>query len=104
MNITRDLIATVTGPGWSYGLARVLIDDSTNMAAVFVPPGSAPVQTFSVTQATVQGGTGTVTLADGSIGKVVFRRRGAGCSFALAKCQVSTLILSQRWQSAQVSS
>jgi hypothetical protein len=27
MNVTHDLIAAVTGPGWKFGLSRILIND-----------------------------------------------------------------------------
>lgn len=91
--ITRDIIATVTGPGWNYGIARILIDDQGN-AAVFVPPAvNGPVQTFAVAQTLPSRGTGLTE--DG--GQVTWRRRGSGCSFKLAKCHMTTSQLSPHW-------
>lgn len=98
MQIKRDLVATIQGPGWSYGMCRVLIT-TTGEAAVFIPPGEAPAQTFTVTADTLQGGTGTT--ADG--GTVKFRRRGASCSYRLAKCNTPTATLAGRWDSWLVS-
>jgi hypothetical protein len=61
---------------------------------VFVPPGQAPTQTFTVTLLTAGGGEGVTE--DGSV--VKFRRRGASCSYALAKCNTQTDTLMSRWQ------
>lgn len=94
MNIRRDMVATIQGPGWSYGMCRVLIAED-GQAAVFVPPGDKPVQTFTVVTESPAGGTGTTE--DGNA--VKFRRRGASCSYRLAKCNTPTSTLSARWNS-----
>lgn len=92
-NVTRDIIAAVQGPGFAYSVARILMDDQGN-AAVFVPPaGSGPVATF--TEQVTQPARGTGVTEDG--GQVTWRRKGAGCSFKLAKCQVSTMQLAEYW-------
>lgn len=92
-SITRDFVARVNGPGWDYGLARILIDDQRN-AAVFVPPATnGPVQLFVADTFNPASGTGVT--ADG--GRVSYQRRGAACSFALARCNVTTTTLTTRW-------
>lgn len=91
--ITRDVIAQVSGPGWNYGLARILIDDS-GTAAVFVPPATnGPVYTFTTNL--TQPGRGTGITEDG--GQVSWRRRGSGCGFKLANCQISREELAEYW-------
>lgn len=90
--IARDVIVTVQGPGWSYGIARLLIDDEGN-AAVFVPPATGPVQVFQTQVTSAARGTGLT----GDGGEVKWRRRGAGCSFQLAKCRIDTAGLVSRW-------
>lgn len=95
--IVRDIIANVIGPGWSFGLARVLIDSDGN-AAVFVPPGNEPVQTFKVVVGTDAQGTGT----DANGKQVTYRRRSSSCSFALAKCNTKTSVLTKRWDAVTV--
>ena len=42
MNVTHDLIAAVTGPGWKFGLSRILINDEDE-GVVFVA-GSEELQ------------------------------------------------------------
>lgn len=97
--VQRDIIANVTGPGWNYGLARVLIDTEGN-AAVFVPPGQVPVQTFTV-NAGSNDSMGSGQTADG--GQVSYRRKGASCSFSLAKCNAKTHTLAARWDAVSES-
>lgn len=92
--ITRDIIVTANGPGWSYGLARLLVA-ADGTASLWLPPGDAPVQTFRADMGTLNGVSGRGTTSDG--GQVTFRRRGSGCSWALAKCRVATATLQQRW-------
>jgi hypothetical protein len=89
----RDLVATVSGPGFGYGLARVLIDTEQN-GVVFVPPGQVPVQAFKVKSLNAAGGEGI--LEDGGI--IKFRRRGASCSYSLAQCNTKTATLMLRWE------
>lgn len=94
MKIVRDLVATISGPGLNYQICRLLIDEDLN-AAAFVPDSEAPVLTFK-TAATGVAGTGT--LPDGSV--LTYKQRGASCSYKLAKCNVKTLTLADRWASS----
>lgn len=91
--IARDVICSVQGPGWSYGIARILID-SEGHGAVFVPPlGSGPVKEFTVTDANQHHGNGLT--AEG--GTVTWRRKPAGCGFKLARCHATTEELATHW-------
>lgn len=92
--IVRDVIAQVQGQGWAFGLARILIDSEGN-AAVFVPPGNEPVQTFRFTAGSDMAGTGE----DSDGNRVTYKRRTTSCGFALAKCHFKTQILTDRWDS-----
>lgn len=93
MKNQRDMVATVSGPGFNYGLARVLTDTEGN-GVVFVPPAQVPVQAFKVQSINAAAGTGV--LEDG--GLIKFRRRGASCSYALAQCNTKTETLMLRWE------
>lgn len=90
--VVRDIIVQVQGSGWAFGLARILIDNESN-AAVFVPPAAEPVATFRFTTGNDVAGSGED--ADG--GRVTYRRKATSCGFALAKCNVKTNTLTERW-------
>lgn len=92
MEITHDLIAAVQGPGWKYGLSRILVDDQGN-GAVFIAGSQEPFASFTAGKIMTARGTGT--LADG--GEITWRRRGSSCQYKLAKCKVSTKTMSQWW-------
>lgn len=98
MEIKRDIVATIQGPGWSYGMSRVLIDKD-GLAAVFVTADGPPAQTFTVVEDRPGGGVGKTD--DGGV--VKYRRRGSSCSYKLAKCQTSTKTLVGRWEAWLVS-
>lgn len=91
MNVTRDLIAAVAGPGWKFGLSRILIDDAGN-GAVFIAGSQEPHATFTVTSVSTSKGRGET--ADG---EVTWRRRGSSCQYKLAKCKVSTETMKSWW-------
>lgn len=92
MKITHDIIAAVNGPGWKYGLSRILIDDEGN-GVVFIAGSQEPFATF--TAVTVATGKGTGTTEDGEI---TWRRRGSSCQYKLAKCKVSTKTITGWWE------
>ena len=75
MNITHDIIAAVAGPGWKYGLSRILIDDEKN-GVVFIAGSQEPFASFTADMISTSKGTGTT--ADGALS---WRRRGCriGC-------------------------
>lgn len=98
MDVTRDIIAAVTGPGWKYGVSRILIDDQGN-GAVFVVGSENPVAEFTVTN--IQTSRGTGVNADGEI---TWRRRGSSCQYKLAKCKISTESLKSRWMAWKIES
>lgn len=91
MNITHDLIAAVNGPGWKYGLSRILIDDQNN-GVVFIAGSEKPFASFTVSTVSTSRGTGT-----NSDGEITWRRRGSSCQYKLAKCKVSTATIQQWW-------
>lgn len=95
-SIKRDIIAAVSGPGWSYGLAR-LVFDTQDRVAVFVPPGDSPVQEFTFTKGNDMAGTGTV-----GDSQVTYRRRAASCGWRLAYCNMKTPTLMARWNAVPV--
>lgn len=95
MNITHDIIAAVTGPGWKYGLSRILINDEGE-GAVFIAGQDEPFAYFTVDTITASRGTGITSDA----GNIVWRRRGSSCQYKLAKCKVSTETMKSRWESA----
>jgi hypothetical protein len=92
MNVTHDLIAAVTGPGWKFGLSRILINDEDE-GVVFVAGSDEPYAAFVVQH--VSTGRGAGTNEDGDI---TWRRRGSSCQYKLAKCKVSTEQMTQRWE------
>jgi hypothetical protein len=91
MNVTHDLIAAVVGPGWKYGLSRILINDEGH-GAVFIAGSDEPFAEFTVQNVSTSRGAGHN--ADGDI---TWRRRGSSCQYKLAKCKVSTETMTQRW-------
>jgi len=93
-NITHDIVASISGEDISYPKARILIDDKGN-AAVFSEPGQPPSREFHITEESPMRAQ-KVTL-ETDIGRVVYRRRGSACSWALAKCRVPTKLLAGRW-------
>lgn len=94
MKITHDFIAAVTGPGWKYGLSRILIEES-GRGAVFIAGTDGVFAEFDVVKAGTSRGEGTI---DGE--PITWRRRGSSCQYKLAKCKVSTATMTQRWQEA----
>lgn len=96
MNVTHDLIASVQGPGWKYGLSRILIDDAGN-GVVFVAGSEEPFAQFEAGK--VQTSRGTGTTADG--GEVTWRRRGSSCQYKLAKCKISTATITSWWEKSR---
>lgn len=95
MEIKHDLIASVVGPGWKYGLSRILIDEN-DRGAVFVAGSQEPIAEFDVTTFSTSRGTGTT---EG--GEVTWRRRGSSCQYKLAKCKVSTATMQSWWETYQ---
>lgn len=94
MNVTHDLIAAVQGPGWKYGLSRILIDEDKN-GVVFIAGSEEPFATFTADVISTSRGTGTS--ADGEI---AWRRRGSSCQYKLAKCKVSTKTITEWWENS----
>lgn len=92
MNVTHDLIAAVTGPGWKYGLSRILMNDEGE-GVVFIAGSEEPYASFTVQNSSTSRGAGRT--ADG--GEIKWRRRGSSCQYKLAKCKVSTEQMTQRW-------
>lgn len=94
MNVTHDLIAAVSGPGWKYGLSRILINDE-GVGVVFIAGSQEPFATFDVTSVSTSRGAGVIAGTDG--GEVTWRRRGSSCQYKLAKCKVSTETMTSWW-------
>ncbi|MDQ3222268.1 MAG: hypothetical protein M3Q75_02150 [Gemmatimonadota bacterium] len=92
MDVTHDLIAAVNGPGWKFGLSRILIDSEGN-GAVFIAGSQEPHASFTVKTVSTSKGTGTTE--DG--GEITWRRRGSSCQYKLAKCKVNTATMTQWW-------
>ena len=92
MNVTHDLIAAVTGPGWKYGLSRILMNDE-GQGVVFIAGSDGPYAFFTVQNSSTSRGAGFTE--DG--GEIKWRRRGSSCQYKLAKCKVSTEQMTQRW-------
>ena len=92
MNVTHDIIAAVNGPGWKFGLSRILIDEDGN-GAVFIAGSQEPHASFTVKTVSTSRGTGET--ADG--GEITWRRRGSSCQYKLAKCKVNTATMTQWW-------
>lgn len=95
MAVTHDIIAAISGPGWKYGLSRILIDD-TGRGAVFIAGSQEPFAEFDVVHAGTSRGEGVL---DGE--PVTWRRRGSSCQYKLAKCKVSTATMTSWWESAK---
>ena len=95
MDITHDIIAAVSGPGWKYGLSRILIDDAGN-GAVFIAGSQKPFAEFQVTMVNASRGTG-----QNSDGEITWRRRGSSCQYKLAKCRVNTATITEWWVASQ---
>lgn len=91
MNITHDLIAAVTGPGWKFGLSRILINDEGE-GVVFIAGSDTPYASFTVQNSNQSRGEGF-----NDDGTITWRRRGSSCQYKLAKCKVSTETMTQRW-------
>ena len=91
MNITHDLIAAVTGPGWKYGLSRILINDEGE-GVVFIAGSEEPFAYFTVQNVSTSKGAGF-----NDDGEITWRRRGSSCQYKLAKCKVSTETMTSRW-------
>lgn len=94
MNVTHDLIAAVVGPGWKYGLSRILLDDQGN-GVVFIAGSQTPFATFTVRTVSTSKGAGY-----NSDGEITWRRRGSSCQYKLAKCKVSTATMTSWWTAA----
>lgn len=94
--IVRDTIASVKGPGVSIRQCRILFDSDGN-AAVFVPSQTEPIMEFIYDPAKTSNRTlgGTGTTIDGI--PIAWSKRGANCSFKLAKCHMKTGPLAERW-------
>lgn len=95
MDVKHDVIAAVTGPGWKYGLSRILIDTEGN-GVVFIAGSEVPFATFTATE--VQTSRGKGQTSDG--GEIFWRRRGSSCQYKLAKCKVSTETMRSWWMAA----
>lgn len=91
MEIAYDLIAAVSGPGWKYGLSRILID-SENNGVVYVAGSDEPLTEFTAESVSTSRGKGT-----SPEGAIEWRRRGSSCQYKLAKCKVSTAQMTERW-------
>jgi hypothetical protein len=91
MNVTHDLIAAVTGPGWKYGLSRILLNDEGE-GVVFIAGSEAPFASFTIQNSSTSRGAGF-----NDEGEIKWRRRGSSCQYKLAKCKVSTEQMTQRW-------
>jgi len=91
MNVTHDLIASVTDPGWKFGLSRILINDEGE-GVVFIAGSTEPYASFTVKNVATGRGTG---LNDD--GEITWRRRGSSCQYKLAKCKVSTETMTAWW-------
>lgn len=95
MEITNDIIAAVSGPGWKYGLSRILIN-ADNVGVVFIAGSEKPLTEFEVTSISTSRGTGVIEGADG--GEVTWRRRGSSCQYKLAKCKINTATMTEMWE------
>lgn len=98
MKITHDIIAAVVGPGWRFGLSRILINED-NEGAVFIAGSETPHTEFTVTQMNTSRGTGVIAGTNG--GEVTWRRRGSSCQYKLAKCKISTETMTSWWEASQ---
>lgn len=94
MDVTHDIIAAVNGPGWKYGLSRILIDSEGN-GAVFIAGSQEPFASFDVVSVITSKGTGVTP-----DGEITWRRRGSSCQYKLAKCKVNTATMTSWWTDA----
>jgi len=94
MNVTHDLIAAVTGPGWKFGLSRILINDEGE-GVVFIAGSQEPFAAFATTDVGKSRGTGV-----SEDGDIVWRRRGSSCQYKLAKCKISTETMTTWWENS----
>jgi hypothetical protein len=92
MEVTHDLIAAVSGPGWKFGLSRILMDSAGN-GVVFIAGSQEPFATFTVDETTTSRGKG-----HNDDGEITWRRRGSSCQYKLAKCKVSTATMTSWWE------
>ena len=92
MNVTHDFIAAVTGPGWKFGLSRILLDSEGN-GVVFIAGSETPLTTFTVDKVGTSRGEG-----HNDDGAITWRRRGSSCQYKLAKCKVSTATMTSWWE------
>jgi len=92
MNVTHDIIAAVIGPGWKYGLSRILINDEGD-GVVFIAGSQVPFAFFTVGTTSTSRGTGF-----SQDGDISWRRRGSSCQYKLAKCKVSTETMTSWWE------
>lgn len=96
-NIVRDLIVTISGDGWQFKAARLLVD-SDGHAAVFTVRGD-PDKTFDVADVSkISQMNGRFVTTEGET--VAYHRRGASCAWKLAKCNVKTPALVALWDGA----
>jgi hypothetical protein len=93
--VTHDLIAAITGPGWKFGLSRILIDDEGN-GVVFIAGSETPFALFTVDD--VKPAKGSGHNADGDL---TWRRRGSSCQYKLAKCKVNTKTMTSWWEKSK---
>ena len=91
MNVTHDLIAAVVGPGWKFGLSRILINDE-GQGVVFIAGSEQPYASFTVQNSSTSRGTGNTP-----DGEITWRRRGSSCQYKLAKCKVDTATMTAWW-------
>lgn len=91
MNVTHDIIASVSGPGWKYGLSRILINDEGE-GVVFIAGSQSPFASFTVQNSSTSRGAGF-----NDDGDITWRRRGSSCQYKLAKCKVSTETMKSWW-------
>ena len=92
MYVTHDLIAAVSGPGWKFGLSRILLNDQ-GMGVVFIAGSTVPYASFTVKNSSTSRGVGVTEGGD-----VTWRRRGSSCQYKLAKCKVSTATMTSWWE------
>lgn len=92
MEVTHDIIAAVTGPGWKFGLSRILLDADGN-GVMFIAGSEEPYTTFTVDQVMTARGVG-----HNDEGQIQWRRRGSSCQYKLAKCKVSTATMTSWWE------
>lgn len=91
MKVTHDIIAAVSGPGWKYGLSRILVNDEGE-GVVFIAGSQEPFAFFTVQNSSTSRGTGF-----NDDGEITWRRRGSSCQYKLAKCKVGTETMKSWW-------